>query len=145
MMVLPGARGVGYIAAGAGSDLERAVANQDSLQKSLASLKIEAASTSRDQIRLRELEREAEAERAVYGTFLTRARETGEQVSIDTTNARVITPAEPPYGASWPPRLILLAGAGLIGLSFGAGLALLREAGATARRTVLLEGRAVRA
>ena len=78
-------------------------------------------------MRLRELEREVEASRAVYQAFLTRARETGEQQSIDNTNARVISKATPPRDKSWPPRLLLLAVALVGGLGIGTGAGLMRE------------------
>ena len=78
-------------------------------------------------MRLRELEREVEASRAIYQAFLTRARETGEQQSIDNTNARVISSATPPRDKSWPPRLLLLAVALFGGLGIGTGVGLMRE------------------
>ena len=40
---------------------------------------------------LRELERDVVASRAVYESFLVRARETGEQERLDTKNIRVIS------------------------------------------------------
>ena len=40
--------------------------------------------------------RDVEVSRGVYQSFLVRARETGEQQSIDSTNARVISKATPP-------------------------------------------------
>ena len=78
-------------------------------------------------VRLRELQRELDTARSVYASFLQRARETGEQASIDTTNARVITRALPPLQRSWPPLSLLVIGAGLAGLGLGAGAALARE------------------
>jgi Mrp family chromosome partitioning ATPase len=73
------------------------------------------------------MEREVEAARTVYNTFLVRTREIKEQSGIDSSNARIITSARPPQDASWPPRLILVAAALAGGLGLGAGLALTRE------------------
>ena len=56
-----------------------------------------------------------------------RARETGEQQSIDNTNARMISKATPPRDKSWPPRLLLLAVALMGGLGIGTGAGLMRE------------------
>ena len=56
-----------------------------------------------------------------------RARETGEQQTIDTTNARVISNATPPRDKSWPPRGILLMAALVGGLGTGAGVGLMRD------------------
>jgi uncharacterized protein involved in exopolysaccharide biosynthesis/Mrp family chromosome partitioning ATPase len=109
------------------SDFERARANEQSLERSLDTLKRTAISTNQAFVRLRELEREVEASRAVYEAFLVRARETSEQQTIDTTNSRVITTATPPRDRSWPPRALLAAAALLAGLGLGAGAGLLRE------------------
>ncbi len=53
-------------------------------------------------MQLRELEREADANRQVYQAFLLRARETGELTNVDTTNARIITSAVAPLERPGP-------------------------------------------
>jgi uncharacterized protein involved in exopolysaccharide biosynthesis/Mrp family chromosome partitioning ATPase len=115
------------ISAAARSDLDRSLASQQLLERRLDDLKQQAISTREAFVRLRELEREAEASRAVYGAFLTRARETGEQQMVDTTNARVISSATPPRDKSWPPRILILAIGLVVGLGTGTGGGLLRE------------------
>nr|CAD6406780.1 cell shape-determining protein [Rhizobium sp. Q54] len=78
------------------------------------------------QVRLRELQREAQAKAAVYETFLARTHQITERQQIDTTNVRVISPAVPPRAKSWPPRTVILVGAGTVaGIALGIGLALL--------------------
>src|ERR1043165_7826577 len=67
------------------SDLERAQAHQESLERDLDRLRKTAGENDQASARLRALEREADASRAVYQAFLTRARETGEQQQIDKT------------------------------------------------------------
>src|SRR5690606_25247637 len=74
-----------------------------------------------------DLQRDLEAARTVYANFLLRAQETREQASLDTTNARIISRAQPPQQKSWPPTLPLIAAAGMLGLGLGAGLALIGE------------------
>jgi succinoglycan biosynthesis transport protein ExoP len=115
------------IAAAAKSDLERAQASEQALEADLEALKQRAVETSQASVRLRELEREVEASRAVYQAFLNRARETGEQQTLDNTNARVISKATEPRDKSWPPRLLLLAVALVGGLGIGTGVGLMRE------------------
>jgi len=115
------------IATAVHSDLERAQAHQESLELELDRLKKMAGENDQASVRLRELEREAAASRAVYQAFLTRARETGEQQSIDNTNARVISKATPPRDKSWPPRILIAALALIGGLGIGTGVGLLRE------------------
>ncbi|HTM77211.1 MAG TPA: GNVR domain-containing protein, partial [Devosia sp.] len=76
-------------------------------------------------VRLRQLEREAEASRAVYQDALLRSRETAEQARIDTLNAQVVSQAAPPASRSFPPKLTLLLPVALIfGLFAGAGIGL---------------------
>ena len=66
------------------------------------------------QVKLRELEREAAAKTALYQTFLTRAGEAAQRQQIDATDVRVITTAARPLRATWPPRPIIAAAAGMV-------------------------------
>ena len=74
---------------------------------------------SQASVRLRELEREVEASRDVYQSFLKRSRETEEQETLNTSNARIIGDATVPQRRTFPPAMSLLA---MIGFVFG-GLA----------------------
>lgn len=109
------------------SDYNRARANEEALQQKLQALKAEVTSTNESLVRLRELEREAESDRAVYDAMLSRAKEVGEQEGVDDNNSRVITRAVPPLDKSGPPRLLIIAGALGCGLLAGFGLALASE------------------
>ncbi len=109
------------------SDLNRSRANEEAIAANLDALKTLASETGAAQVKLRELEREAESSRVVYVAFLNRAKEVSEQRGLERSNARVITHALPPAGKSNPSRLLVLAGALGIGLIGGLGLALARE------------------
>jgi len=118
---------------------ERALANEKALNASLNRLKQELQNTSLAFVKLRELEREGEASRAVYEAFLVRARETQEQEQLDTTNVRVISEAQMPFERSWPPRRLVIVAASLAaGFAGGLGAAALvhlrAERGLEARR-----------
>jgi succinoglycan biosynthesis transport protein ExoP len=115
------------IVTAARSHLERTQASEQALEADLEALKQRAVETSQASVRLRELEREVDASRAIYQSFLARARETGAQQTIDNTNARVISKATEPRDKSWPPRLLLLAAALVSGLGVGTGVGLMRE------------------
>ncbi|MCJ2086877.1 exopolysaccharide transport family protein [Methylobacterium sp. E-005] len=115
------------IAGAAETEFHRAQANERTLTAELGRLRQQAAVNSQSSVQQRELEREVEAARSVYNSFLVRAREIKEQTSIDSSNARIITAARPPEDPSWPPRLVLVAAALFGGLGLGAGLALMRE------------------
>lgn len=116
---------LGRIAASAKNDYERAAASEAALEKSLDTLKTTLEGTNLSLLRLQELEREVQANRAIYEAFLARTREVSEQEQLDTTNIRVISPPHPPKNRSFPPRLLfLLAGGLVIGLTMGAGFVL---------------------
>ncbi len=115
------------IRSAARAEFDRAVGNEKALLAQVDGLKKETLSSSRDTVQLRELERELEANRAVYQSFLQRARETGEQERVDTTNARIITTAVPPIDRSGPPKRLIVTGAAAAGFGLGLVLALLAE------------------
>lgn len=115
------------IAGAAETEYQRAQANERTLAAELERLQKLSTVTAQSSVQLRELERDVEASRSVYNTFLVRAREIKEQTNIDSSNARIITAARPPQDASWPPRLILVLAALGGGLGLGSGLALMRE------------------
>lgn len=55
-----------------------------------------ALEQSQDEVMIRQLEREAEASRALYENFLARLQETSEQQRLEEPNARILTRAETP-------------------------------------------------
>lgn len=119
---------VARIARAARADYERAKASEQALQKSLDSQSRKAVLTGQDFVKLRELEREVEASRAVYETTLVRSRELREQTLVDTTNVRHITVATPPLRPANPPAALVLPLALAAGLLVGGGAALAARA-----------------
>lgn len=109
------------------SSYQRAAANTVALQERLESLTRSSFDSGAAQIRLRQLESEAEAVRALYKAFLNRAEELGQQQTLKTNNSRIITSAMPGGGMSKLVKLVILAAGGLFGLILGACLAVLRE------------------
>jgi Mrp family chromosome partitioning ATPase len=101
------------------NDLTRARDYEASLNKALETQKRQSVQLSQASVRLRELERDVEASRDVYQSFLKRSRETEEQESLNTSSARIIGEAAVPQRRTFPPAMSLLA---MIGLMFG-GLA----------------------
>lgn len=108
------------IAENARLEAERARINEKSLEANLEDLKTVATTTNEKLVRLRQLEREAEAHRTVYSSFLTRTKELAEQTRIDTALATVLSPAIPPRGPKAPTLIHLLALGGALG--FGLSL-----------------------
>ena len=101
------------------NDLARARDYEASLNKALETQKRQSVELSQASVRLRELERDVEASRDVYQSFLKRSRETQEQESLNTSAARIIGEATIPQRRSFPPAMSLIA---MIGFLFG-GLA----------------------
>src|ERR1700722_1223322 len=99
------------------NDLTRARDYQASLNNALETQKRQSVQLSQASVRLRELERDVEASRDVYQSFLKRSRETEEQESLNTSNARIIGEATVPQRRAFPPPASILA---IVGLLFGA-------------------------
>lgn len=125
-------------------ELDRAVAAENAIRRELEKLKGETTVNDRALIGLREIEREVETQRTIYESFLRRARETGQQERLDTTNMRVISPATPPLARTFPPSpKVLLPLALILGLLAGIALAILlpmRRGGSSALALTLAPG-----
>ncbi len=96
------------------NDLARARDFEASLGKALEMQKRQSVQMSQASVRLRELERDVEASRDVYQSFLKRSRETEEQEGLNTSAARVIGEATVPQRRTFPPAMSLLAMIGLV-------------------------------
>lgn len=101
------------------NDLARARDYEASMVKSLDAQKKQSVDLSQASVRLRELERDAEASRNVYQSFLKRSRETEEQETLNTSSARIIGEATAPQRRVFPPAMSVIA---MLGFLFG-GLA----------------------
>src|SRR5476651_1532425 len=99
------------------NDLARARDFEASLSNALEMQKRQSVQLSQASVRLRELERDVEASRDVYQSFLKRSRETEEQETLNTSSARIIGEATAPQRRVFPPGMSLLA---MIGFMFGA-------------------------
>ncbi len=84
------------------NDLTRARDYEASLNKALEGQKRQSVQLSQASVRLRELERDVEASRDVYQSFLKRSRETEEQETLNTSSARIIGEATVPQRAHLP-------------------------------------------
>lgn len=113
------------IAASIKRELQRAEDSEKTLTDTLDGMKHQLTGINTKQIELRELERDVDAHRKVYESFLVRTQEIAEQEKLQLPNSRVISPATPPEHKSLPPPKALLALGGLgLGSALGAALAL---------------------
>lgn len=108
---------VDRFAQSAKNDLTRARDYEASLNQALEAQKRQSVQLSQASVRLRELERDVEANRDVYQSFLKRSRETEEQETLNTSAARITGEATAPQRRSFPPAMSLLA---MLGFLLGA-------------------------
>lgn len=109
------------------SDLEVALKQEADLSQQLETSATRSSDIAEARVRLRELERNAEADQNLYESFLDRYKSALQQQSFPITDARVLTQATPAQKKSSPKSVITMALAGLGGLALGLMLALGRE------------------
>lgn len=99
----------------------------EGLKASVAAIADQVEQQSRDLVTLQQLEREAEANRLIYESFLVRLREITIQQGIQKADARVISPAVLPNSPSAPrkSRIVLLSL--ILGLIAGSAAVLLLQ------------------
>jgi succinoglycan biosynthesis transport protein ExoP len=133
---------VEQIVAGIERNYQLAVANEGSLRASFEANKAQIQQISSKEFRLRELQREVDANRALYDTFMTRLKETSATSDLDSANARVVDPAVVPSEPVKPKKTLIVLIAGLLALFAGVGLSLLLDAlNNTFKSTEEIEGR----
>ena len=120
-------REIARVVDGIRNDYQVAKSREAALETELTTLRSRADSQAQTDVRLNELEREAQSDRALYEAFLNRAKETGEQQSLQIAEARIASPALVPIKPERPPALLLLAAAAILGLLLGIGLVLILE------------------
>ncbi len=109
-------------------ELKRAVELEQKLSARLAALKARQVNVSDDMVTLRELERNAGAKRAVYESYLLRARETSEQTDLNPANISLISPAFAPLDPVGPSRSMISIAGMLAGFLLGIGIGGVRGA-----------------
>jgi len=118
---------IARILSGVRNDYQTAVNRESALEGELARLKEQFAATDQAEIKLHELERDAQANRDLFEQFLNRAKQTSEQQSLQIADARVVAPALPPLKPSRPAMSLLLGAAACGGLLLAIAIALLME------------------
>lgn len=109
------------------SAYDRSQANLAAINGQLESLKKTSINSSEAGIRAKQLQSEADALRALYKTFLTKAEEFGQRDGVDTNNSRIISSAVPFSQTSFLMKIMVLFASGLFGVALGSGLAVLME------------------
>jgi capsular exopolysaccharide synthesis family protein len=92
----------------------------NSLERNLSSMRSTLAENNRASVRLRELERNAEASRTTYETYLERYKQIDDQEDLAQADARILSRATVPGAPSFPKTSLNLAIGIILGGMFGA-------------------------
>ena len=102
-------------------------AKERTLANALNDVERQSGVAMRQEVQLRELEREAEASRALYENFLGRFKQTTEQQGLAQPDARIIATAQVPLYPAFPKKTLFLAGGLVLGAIIGLTIAFLLE------------------
>jgi exopolysaccharide transport family protein len=118
---------IGRIVATSRNEYEVAKSRVASIETSLDELKQQFGQGNQAAVQLRELEREAQATRALFESFLGKFKETQQQESLQTADTRIIAKALVPSVPSHPRRSLIIAIGFVLSAGFAIGLAFLLE------------------
>jgi polysaccharide biosynthesis transport protein len=114
------------IVASARTEFEMAKSRQASLNASLEELKVSATAINQKTVKLRELEREVQANKGLFEALLARAKETSAQLTLQLPDARVLSVATVPLAPGYPRKSLMIGLGFFASLSAGLFAALLR-------------------
>jgi succinoglycan biosynthesis transport protein ExoP len=127
---------ISRIVTSAGNEYQLAKSREESLIASLDELKEKAGNFNQAAVKLRELERDAQANRDLFQAFLNRSKQTAE-ASLQIPDSRVVSAAAVPISTSYPKRALMI-GLGFFGmLGLSVALALARDSFRSGFRHVL--------
>jgi len=109
--------------ASAEADLQNAEHRKASLEQMMTDAQDTLSQSKTASVKLRELEETARQNRELFDSFATKAKQAREQVSLPTTTARIISPAQPADRPSGPRSTIILAASAFVGAVVGFGIA----------------------
>jgi len=104
------------------NEVELAHTREQSLQSSLQAAQQQSGVQNLEAVKLRALEREAAANRALYETFLNRFKETSSTQGMESSDSRVISSAEIPSAPTYPNKKRSTAIIAILGFLAACGL-----------------------
>lgn len=122
------ARRITQLAEGMSTEANAVIATEAELRRELDKTKEKYQQLSRLGADYRVLEREVQANRELYNTFLTRMKETGAVGDFQAVHARITDPAEPAVDPSKPKKKLIVIMAFAAALMLGVILAFLQDA-----------------
>ncbi|ESY18862.1 polysaccharide biosynthesis tyrosine autokinase [Mesorhizobium sp. LNJC394B00] len=109
------------------NEYEVALSRETSLRQKIADAAGKSSIDNQSQVKLRELDQQAQALTTLYQTFLSRYEEASQQQSFPVGKVRIISDASTPLSASSPRTSRVLALSLVLGVLLGAGFAGLNE------------------
>jgi exopolysaccharide transport family protein len=97
-----------------------------SLEQSMSNLEQESARLNQSDVQIRALQREADANRALFENFLARSKET-QSVDLEQPNAWIVSTANAPLSPSFPQKPMFIAVALILATGLGMILVFLAE------------------
>jgi polysaccharide biosynthesis transport protein len=110
------------IAESISSQLQEILREEQALTRQIAELELKAHEQAREDLRVRELEREAEASRRLHESIFSRLNEITVQETLLTPGVRLLSRAEPPSKPGSASKRLVVAMAGALGVFAGIGL-----------------------
>src|ERR1700744_5919357 len=108
-------------------DVAAARAKESSLRDQLANLQKSTNQEGKLDVQMRELQREADANKLLYENFLTKFKQTSSEEDIQQADARLVSSALPPRIPSFPKKTVLIGFSLLASLLVGAVAAFILE------------------
>lgn len=100
-------------------EVDIARAKERQLQSDLSRLEQKAGVELKDSVQLRQLQRDADANRTLYENFLARFKQSSAQQDMQLPDTRIIARADTPAGPAFPKRWLFLVVGALIGAVAG--------------------------
>ncbi len=118
---------LGRVAESYRNDYEVAVAREKSLAENLARQKTVAVAANDAQVKLRQLEQQADSYKTLYESYLQRYQGSAQQETFPMGDQHVVSAANPSLSPSFPRKPIVLAISLALGAVAGVGVGMLRE------------------
>ncbi|HTZ80026.1 MAG TPA: polysaccharide biosynthesis tyrosine autokinase [Stellaceae bacterium] len=118
---------IGNVTRSMANDVQVARSREASLRQSLAGLQNSQGKQTQEEVRLHELQREADANRQIYENFLTRFKQVSTQEDMQQADAHLIARAQFPTIPTYPKKQMLIGLWFFISLCIGVGGAFAME------------------
>ncbi len=102
-------------------------ARESALEKNVETLRSRLSTVNMAEVKLWELEREADARRALLQNFMARLQETSSGSPSERPDARIVSAADMPISPAFPRKKLFLAAGLVFSLLTGAGIALILD------------------